>query len=104
MNTLNPLPQELTIYAVSELRSAWLDWLTALPEGTAESAVQLDAAAVDTVDAAGLQLLVALRRSLQAQGWRLSVTPASTALREACSVLGMRAACGVEDAAAEVTP
>lgn len=107
MSPLAPLPSEMTIYAVSEMRSAWLDWLTALPqeaqEDGGESCVKLDASAVDTVDAAGLQLLVSLRRSLQARGRTLAVSPVSDPFRDACTVLGLDARTLVAGAAVEVT-
>jgi ABC-type transporter Mla MlaB component len=76
------LPAELTIYAVGELHPAWRDWVAA-------GGSQADARAVDQVDAAGLQLLLALARSVAAQGRALHLAGASRALAEGCAVLGL---------------
>lgn len=87
MNTPLVLPAEITIYVVSDLRTAWLAWMDALPEDEAEVAV--DGQAVDEVDAAGLQALLALSHSLQARQQRLRLHPASATLRTACGRLGL---------------
>lgn len=80
------LPSELNIIRVAALRDEWLAWLAGLEAGAAPA---LDGSAVDDVDAAGVQLLAALERSLAARGlgWRLA-TP-SAALCEACRALGL---------------
>jgi len=80
------LPQELTIYAVGELHPQWLAWL-ATAAGREEA--EVDANEVDQVDAAGLQLLVALERSLADRGVRLRINEPSAALRQGCGVLGL---------------
>jgi anti-anti-sigma regulatory factor len=79
------LPAELTIYTAGETRPQWLAWLTA---DDAES-LQVDASGVTEVDAAGVQLLVALDRALQAQQRRLLLDRPSPALRGACERLGL---------------
>jgi anti-anti-sigma factor len=76
------LPAELSIYTAGELHPAWRAW--------AEAGGQcVDGTAVDQVDAAGLQLLLALARSLQARGTRLRVVGASRVLEEGCTALGL---------------
>lgn len=79
------LPAELTIYTAADLRAEWLAWAATVdaPQATA------DAGAVDQVDGAGVQLLVALQRSLAARGPGLRVTGSSPALRNACAALGL---------------
>jgi ABC-type transporter Mla MlaB component len=83
------LPEELTIYTVGELHPRWLDWLQALQAEGVTAAV--DGAAVDQVDAAGLQLLLSLERALTARGATLSLTTPSSALRSACESIGLAA-------------
>ena len=61
----NVLPPELTIYTVGEWHPRLLDWVGSGPEADAvDDTLQLDAAAVTEVDAAGLQLLVSLANTL----------------------------------------
>jgi anti-anti-sigma regulatory factor len=79
------LPAELTIYTAGETRPQWLAWLAA---DDAES-LQVDASGVTEVDAAGVQLLVALARALQAQQRRLLLERPSPVLRGACERLGL---------------
>ncbi len=79
------LPAELTIYTAGETRPQWLAWLAA---DDAES-LRVDASAVTEVDAAGLQLVVALSRALEAQHRRLQLERPSPALRSACERLGL---------------
>lgn len=77
------LPQELSIYTASETRTDWLTWLADLPDD-----VEIDGSAVEQVDGAGIQLLLALRHALKQRGrpWRLRATSAT--LTAACSTLG----------------
>jgi len=81
------LPAELTIYVVRELREHWLQ---ALDAGGAEP-FALAAGDVEQVDAAGLQLLLALRHTLAQQGRSLLLQAPSAALRSACLNLGLAA-------------
>jgi len=88
------LPAELTIYTAAETRAAWLDWLASQAESSRTAAdhdavCRIDAAAVDQVDAAGLQLLVAMRRRLAQDAWSMQLLQASAALRRACDALGL---------------
>ncbi len=79
------LPAELSIYTAAELHPQWLAW-AALQQGATACA---DGAAVDQVDGAGVQLLVALQRSLAARGCALHLSAPSRPLREACTALGL---------------
>jgi phospholipid transport system transporter-binding protein len=84
------LPAELTIYTAAENRTAWLAWLAGEGDAAGHDAVcRIDAAAVDEVDAAGVQLLVALAHSLARQQSRLQLTQPSQPLRDACQDLGV---------------
>jgi len=82
------LPAELTIYTAAETRAAWLAWCAA-EAGQIEAICRVDAAAVDEVDAAGAQLLVALANSLGQQQSALQLCNASRPLRQACEDLGL---------------
>ena len=89
------LPAELTIYTAAETRAVWLSWLAAQAgdggraAANHEAVCRVDAAAVDQVDAAGLQLLVSLRHRLAHEDCSLQLLQASTALRSACNALGL---------------
>lgn len=88
------LPPELTIYNVAELRTAWRNWLDAAltHAGTGPGApCRADGAAVCEVDAAGLQLLLALSNQLAGLGQELRVHHPSAALLRACDTLGLSA-------------
>jgi anti-anti-sigma regulatory factor len=81
------LPAELTIYTASATRADWLAWLDN-PDLDRKSMVHIDAAPVEDVDGAGVQLLGALLRSLLEQALTWQVLAPSAALLEACRVLG----------------
>ena len=81
------LPAELSIYTAGETRTAWLAWLAEHGEGP----LAVDAAPVTEVDAAGVQLIVALSRSLAAQQRELRLRDPSPVLRNACERLGLTA-------------
>ncbi len=84
------LPAELTIYTVGELHPQWLAWLgTHTGAVDSSSSVCVQAAAVDQVDGAGLQLLLALQRSLTEHGRRLHIEAPSDVLRRGCEALGL---------------
>ena len=86
MSTPLVLPAELTIYVVGELREPWLAWLEAtVADGDDATA---DGRLVEEVDAAGLQCLLALARSLQARRLALRIDQPSAALLQACRRLG----------------
>ncbi len=86
MSTLQ-LPPELSIYTAAELHQAWLDWASQLPSQSTHALA--DAALVDQVDGAGVQLLLALQGSLSLRGCRLRLNAPSPALRTACAALGL---------------
>ncbi len=77
------LPPELTIYTASETRADWLTWLTTLSEDAV-----VDGAAVNQVDGAGLQLLVALRHAVLQRGQIWSLLAPSATLAQTCDALG----------------
>ncbi len=77
----------LTIYEVSETHAALLDLLGSHPL----SRLQLDLGAVDELDSAGVQLLLALQRQIQRGGGVLEVTAASASATELLELLRLRA-------------
>ncbi len=77
------LPRELCVPVVAALQLACLEWLD-----TEDADELVDASQVDEVDAAGVQLLVALSRSLASRGRPLRLQAPSGALRDACRTLG----------------
>ncbi|MES2960638.1 MAG: STAS domain-containing protein [Pseudomonadota bacterium] len=89
------LPAELDIYHVAELRAQWLELLAKPAKrgkgGKINPALdcQLDGAAVDQVDGAGLQLLQSLANGLEAQQRRLHIANPSQPLQSACEALGL---------------
>jgi len=62
-----------------------------LREAAGGSAASLDGAAVEKVDGAAMQLLVAFRRAAAAAGCTVSWSGASDVLREAAGLLGLDA-------------
>ena len=99
------LPAELTIYTASETRASWLAWLAAEPaDAGGDGRCTVHAGAVDQVDAAGVQLLVALSHTLARQQRRLLLLDPSTPLCVACEALGasaLLAGCATDPGAAE---
>lgn len=83
------LPAELTIYTVGELHPQWITWLSEIATPGAEGVAEIQAGAVDQVDAAGLQLLLSLQRALSAIGRRHTIAGASSALTAGCAGLGL---------------
>ena len=81
------LPAELTIFTASATRADWLAWLGS-PDLDRKSTIRIDAAPVEDVDGAGVQLLGALLRSLLEQALAWQVVAPSAALLEACHTLG----------------
>ncbi|MEO7335458.1 MAG: STAS domain-containing protein [Caldimonas sp.] len=84
------LPADLSIYSATETRAGWLAWLAAESSGFPAdvSCVDLDGNRVDVVDGSGVQLLLALSRTLRERGLALRLTAPSGALRTACAALG----------------
>lgn len=91
-----PLPEELTIYTAAELHGRWLADLAAGPaphaadDGEGTLAV-IDAAAVEQVDGAGLQLLLSLLRTLADRGLAVRVERPSAVLCAAAAAVGLDA-------------
>lgn len=79
------LPSELTIYTVGELHPQWLAWLAA----DDDEQMHADASAVGEVDAAGIQLVLALRRSLHQAQRALAIDNPSDSFSAACRRLGV---------------
>jgi anti-anti-sigma regulatory factor len=84
MSTHPTLPSELTIYTVNELRPQFMDWAD---QGTDGLRIQADSVA--EVDAAGLQLLLSLVKSLAIHDRRLTLCNASARLSASCKALGI---------------
>jgi anti-anti-sigma regulatory factor len=94
MANAHKLPGELTIYAAGSLRAQFEKWVAKLPKGRravalAGTALPVDASGVNEVDAAGLQLLLSLSKSLGAHKRSLQLVDPSTPLRSACDTLGL---------------
>lgn len=73
----------LTIYAVAELRSKLLQELAVCRD------LVLDMDAVAEIDAAGIQLLVALKHQAQLEGCELRLVNHSAELRQALELFGL---------------
>lgn len=76
------LPKELTIYQVAALREVLLAQV-------ARGIRQFDLASVAECDSAGLQLLMALCRSVESAGQRCRLLKAPAPVREAAATLGI---------------
>lgn len=87
MNPALALPAEITIYVAAELRAAWLAWMDT--PAARDPELDVDGSAVEEVDAAGLQCLLALSHSLQARQQQLRLRQASDTLSQACRRLGL---------------
>jgi len=104
------LPRELTIYHVAELCDKWRTAVQALgvsPAGDLRSPqgglLQVEAARVDEVDGAGIQLLLSLSRTLAARNGELRLVNASEPLRRACEAFGVALRLTGEQDPAEAT-
>ena len=85
------LPAELTIYTAGEVHPLWRAWLAETDHADAPPECRIDAAAVDQIDGAGLQLLISLANSLAARQRTLRLVDASALLVNACQTLGLSA-------------
>ena len=74
---------EMTIYRAAELKPALLETVRT------HDAPALDLAHVTEFDCAGLQLLLMAQREAARLGRRLALVAPSTAVREACTLLGV---------------
>lgn len=78
------LGPELTIVHAAELRDQLLQAL-----GTAGGDMQLNLHDAQEIDSSGVQLLLALQKSLHAQGRRLQVTQISRPVKDALGLYGI---------------
>lgn len=88
MSDARRLPADLTIYAVRDGAEQGLRWLSQLDAEAGDAPLQVAAHGVEEVDAAGVQLLIALSRSLAARGRRLQLLQPSPVLQRALACLG----------------
>ena len=89
MSDQRTLPQELTIYTISETYPMCLSWLDAHAHSIEDDpCLQVAAHAVMEVDAAGVQLLMSLSNSLLARQRQLQLLNPSENLSAACLALG----------------
>lgn len=84
MSQVFDLPAELTIYSVMETRDALLTWVEKTRAESADT-LQINAAAVEQIDGAGLQLLA----SLTATDANWAVLQPSATFAEACRIIGL---------------
>ncbi len=80
------LPRDLCVPVVAALQLACLEWLD-----MQDADELVDASQVDEVDAAGVQLLVALSRALASRGRPLRLQAPSGPLSDAIRTLGAHA-------------
>ena len=80
------LAGELTIYRATEWRSCLQAALAGLAEG---AALDIDLSAVTEMDSAGVQLLMAARKSAQAAGGALRLVGHSAAVREVFAAMDL---------------
>ena len=79
---------ELTIYVAAELRESLRSALASVPPG---SALEIDLAGVTEMDSAGVQLLMAARKSAHAAGRALRLARPSPAVAEVFATLRLDA-------------
>lgn len=87
MDSLIQLPRELNIYTVGRVREQLLAALS--NAGGAEHGLAIDGSAVDTVDGAGVQLLVSLANQAALGQCTVRLGRASATLTGACRMLGL---------------
>ncbi len=93
-DTRCPVGPELTIAQAAAWRDQLLEWMA---DGRAS--LSLDLGPVSDFDSAGVQLLLAARRSLAERGGQLRITSASAPVRDALRVFGLDAALAADPAA-----
>ncbi|HET8871743.1 MAG TPA: STAS domain-containing protein [Aquabacterium sp.] len=76
------LPAELTIAYAAQSRNGLL-------QAVSQGVSAFDARAVESIDTSGIQLLLALRRSLQAQQVSMRLLEPSDALQDALRLYGL---------------
>ncbi len=86
------LPAELSIYSVGELHADWMArWIAVRDQLGTDEEIVVGAERVDQVDAAGVQLLLSLRRLVVSHGGLLRLENPSAILVAACVALGASA-------------
>ena len=95
------LEGEITISAAAELLLNLLSTLGELGDA-AGAALRLDLRAVDSLDSAGVQLLLATRASLAARGQHLELAEAPPVVRDVLRCLGLGT--GMEGSALPLVP
>ncbi|MDC8785964.1 STAS domain-containing protein [Roseateles koreensis] len=83
-STVWKLGGELTVTAAAETQLRWLEQLATL-----RGPLALDLSAVEDIDSAGLQLLVALRHSVGALGYGLTLEAISPTVQSALDCYGL---------------
>ncbi len=88
------LPADLTIYSAGLLRTQLQGWVAKLPTGRRGIALNgsplpVDASGDNEVDAAGVQMLLALSKSLTTRRRPLRLIDPSAPLVNACGALGV---------------
>jgi hypothetical protein len=87
MPNIHALPPQLTIYTVGEFYPQCLSWLG--DQDAVDASFHLRADAVQEVDAAGIQLLIALYNELHNHQQSLVLHQPSSRLTTACAKLGV---------------
>lgn len=82
------LPAEFGIYAAAQTQHELLSSLIAWAQDSDRKTVRINGAAVDSLDASGIQILMALHRSLCERGLNLQICDASTVLHQGLQRLG----------------
>jgi anti-anti-sigma regulatory factor len=83
------LPSELSIYSVGELHAEWMArWAPDRDPPRAGEQILVGADRVDEIDAAGVQLLLSLRRFVVSHGATLCLVDPSATLAAGCAALG----------------
>jgi ABC-type transporter Mla MlaB component len=96
------LPPELTIYTVGELHPQWCRWLADSAAADPARPRSVHAAALEQLDGAGLQMLLALSHAAAAAGCTLQLHAPSAVLQSACATLGLAGWLAQRTAVAEV--
>lgn len=84
MNTPLVLDGDLTVFAAAEVKERLLNALELNPNLT------IDASAVNEVDGAGIQLLIAAKLEAQQRGGSITLQDTSAQLQEAIDLIDMR--------------
>lgn len=87
---------ELSIYRAAELHPVLL---AAAEQAGPDDGVELDLGAVVECDSAGVQLLLALARSLRERGGALRIGAASDSVRDVLALLGLERELGLGETA-----